>query len=112
VLTRFQRLPEGTKFLTLVFKDISLVTSAASVNECLTLLLALDPKHLKLSLDEWTELTIFGLTTIVVQGLLSFHHFENLGHRIWGQHTTIPFRRAVSTTCGSALQSAAKSKRG
>jgi hypothetical protein len=28
------------------------------------------------------ELTIFGLTTIMVQGLLSFHHFENLGHRL------------------------------
>jgi hypothetical protein len=30
------------------------------------------------------EVTIFGLTIIVVQGL-SFHHFENLGHRLW-QH--------------------------
>jgi hypothetical protein len=74
-------LPEGTKFLTLIFKDISSVTSAASVNECLTLLLALDPEHLKLSLDEWIEL-ILGLTTVMVQGLLSFHHFENLGHRL------------------------------
>jgi hypothetical protein len=65
-----------------VFKDISSVTSAASVNECLTLLLALDPEHLKLSLEEWIELTILGLTTIMVQGLLSFHHFENLGQRL------------------------------
>jgi hypothetical protein len=74
-------LPEGAVFLTLVFNETNVVASTASVNECLVLLLALDAEHLKLSLDEWIELTIFGLTTIMVQGLLSFHHFENLGHR-------------------------------
>ena len=58
------------------------MASAASVSECLTLSLALDPEHLTLSLDEWTELIIFGLNTMVVQGLLSFHHFENFGHRL------------------------------
>jgi len=25
-------------------------------------------------------LAVLGFTTIMVQGLLSFHHFENLGH--------------------------------
>ena len=48
----FQRLPEGAVVLTLVFKQTSSVASAASVSECLTLLLALDPGHLTLSLDE------------------------------------------------------------
>ena len=52
MLTHIQRFPEGTKFLAFVFKDTNSVVSAASVNECLTLLLALDPEHLKLSLDE------------------------------------------------------------
>jgi hypothetical protein len=70
-------------FLTLVFIETNSVASTASVDECLVLLLALDAEHLKLSLDEWIEeLTIFGLTTIMVQGLLSFHYFENLGHSL------------------------------
>ena len=55
------------------------MASAASVSACLSLLLALDPEHLTLSLD---ELTVFDFETIVVQGLSSFHHFENLGHRL------------------------------
>ena len=58
------------------------MASKASVKECLGLTLALVPEYLKLSLDEWIDFTILGLTTIMVQGLLSFHHFENLGHRL------------------------------
>ena len=53
VLAHFQRLPEGVMFLTIVFKETNSVTSTASFNECLVLLLALDPEYLKLSLDEW-----------------------------------------------------------
>ena len=45
-------------------------------------MLALDSEHLTLSFDELIEVTIFGLKTIVVEGLLSFHHFENFGHRL------------------------------
>ena len=56
------------------------MASSASVFECLTLSLALDPGHLTLSLDELIDLPTFGLKTVVVHGLLSFHHFENLGH--------------------------------
>jgi hypothetical protein len=65
-----------------VVKEDSSVASTASVTKCLALLPALGPGHLKLSLDEWIELKILGLTTIMVQGLWSFHHFENLGHRL------------------------------
>ena len=89
-------------FLTFVFKETSSVVSRGSLNECLVLLLALDPEYLKLSLDKWIELTVFGLTTIIVQGLLSFHHFENLGHRLWQhfeqqqQHKQIKVRLVVA----------------
>jgi len=69
-------------FLTFVFKETNSVTSTASLNECRVLLLALDPEYLELALDEWIELTIFRLTTFIVQELLSFHHFENLEHRL------------------------------
>jgi len=77
-----QRLPVGNACTALVVKEVSSVDSTASVTECLALLSALGPGHLKLSLEEWIELTILGLITIVVQGLWSFHHFENLGHRL------------------------------
>ena len=52
MLTRIQPFPEGTEFLAFVFKETSSVVSATLVKECLTLLLVLDPEHLKLSLDE------------------------------------------------------------
>jgi hypothetical protein len=81
-VTNFQRFPAGNVCLTFVFKETSSVASTASVKECLVLLLALDPEHLKLSLDECIEFTIFGLTAIMVQGLLSFYHLENFGHRL------------------------------
>jgi len=48
----FQLLSEGAVILTLVFKQTSSVGSVASVSECLTLLLALDPGHLTLFLEE------------------------------------------------------------
>jgi len=35
---------------------------------------------LKPSLDECTEFIILGLITIVVHGLLSFHHLEKFGN--------------------------------
>jgi hypothetical protein len=79
---KFSTLPPGNVCLTFVFKETSSVASTASVKECLVLLLALDPEHLKLSLDECIEFTIFGLTTIMMQGVLSFHHLENFGHRL------------------------------
>ena len=44
--------------------------------------LAPESEPLSLSLNEWIEVTIFGLKTKVVQGLLSLHHFENLGHSL------------------------------
>ena len=36
-------------------------------------------KHFRLSLVEWVECTILDLSTIMVQRLLSFRHFENFG---------------------------------
>jgi hypothetical protein len=75
-------LPEGTTLLAFVLKESSPVVSTASVSECLVLLLVLDTEHLKLSLDGGIELAIFGLSTIMVQGLLSFQHFENVGRRL------------------------------
>ena len=41
--------------------------------------LVLDVGSLGLSLDECTEFTILGCMTMVVQGLLSFHHLKKLG---------------------------------
>jgi hypothetical protein len=43
-------------------------------------LLALVLGILKPSLDECTEFIILGLITIVVHGLLSFHHSEKFGN--------------------------------
>jgi hypothetical protein len=51
VPTHVERLPKGIVFLTFVFKETSSVAFAESVTECLVLLLALGPEHLKLSLD-------------------------------------------------------------
>jgi hypothetical protein len=58
------------------------VVSSASVTEYLALIPVLCPEHLRLSLKELIEFTILGFTTTVVQGLWSFHHLENLGHRL------------------------------
>ena len=46
---------------------------------------ARDSEPFTLSLEEWIEVIIVGLKTMAVQGLLSFHHLENLEHRLW-QH--------------------------
>jgi hypothetical protein len=43
-----------------MFKQTSSAASAASVNECLALMRALDSEHLTLSFDERIEVTIFG----------------------------------------------------
>ena len=75
----FQCLHVGIAHLAPAFKQTSSAAFAASVIERLVLTLAQDSEHLTLSFDEWIEVTIFGLKTIVVQGL-SFHHFENFGH--------------------------------
>ena len=50
--TLIQPLPEGNVCLTFVFKETSSVAPTALVNVSLVLLFALDPEHLKLSLDE------------------------------------------------------------
>jgi hypothetical protein len=63
-----------------VFNDISSVSSIASSNEGFLILIAPLLGVLKLSLDKWTELIILGFITIVVQGLLSFHHLKKFGH--------------------------------
>jgi hypothetical protein len=72
----------GIALLLSAFKQTNSALPAVSVRDRRVLALALDSEHLTLSLDEWIEVTIFGLKIIVVQGLLSFHHFENLGHRL------------------------------
>ena len=67
------------------FKHTKSEDSVASVRDRRVRPIARGSEPLTLSLEEWIEVTIFGLKMIVVQGLLSFHHFENLGHRLW-QH--------------------------
>jgi hypothetical protein len=58
----------------------SSATSTESLYEFLVFIAGLVPRYLRLSLEEWMELTILGLKTMVMQGLLSFHHFSILGH--------------------------------
>ena len=60
--------------------DTSSVSSIASLCEGFLLLLAEVLGILKLSLEECTEFIILGLITIVVHGLLSFHHLEKFGN--------------------------------
>jgi hypothetical protein len=73
------RLPDGVISLIPVFSDTNSVSSILSPNEGLHVKdLALE--ILKLSLDECTEFIILGLMIMVVQGLLSFHHFEKPGN--------------------------------
>jgi len=64
VLSYHHHLSQVIVCLTLVFKEANSVASKASVKEYLGLTITLDPEHFKLSLDEWTEFTIVGLTTI------------------------------------------------
>jgi hypothetical protein len=60
--------------------NTSPVSSTASPCEGFHLLLAQVLSILKLSLDECTEFIIVGLISIMVHGLLSFHHFEKFGN--------------------------------
>jgi len=64
VLPYLHRLSQGIVCLTSVFKETNSVASKASVKEYSGLTITLDPEHFKLSLDEWIEFTIVGLTTI------------------------------------------------
>jgi hypothetical protein len=73
------RLSEGMLCLTLLFNDISSVTSTASLCVGLCLILALGFGKFKLSLEVFIEFTILGLNTMAVHGLLPFHHFERSG---------------------------------
>jgi hypothetical protein len=49
-------------------------------SNCFALMLILAQGDFKLSRDACTELMIFGLITMVVQGLLSFLHLVKQGH--------------------------------
>jgi hypothetical protein len=71
------RLPEGLLCLTLLFNDISSVTSTASlcVDLCLTLYLGVG--NFKLSLEVFIEFTIFLFEHN--GSAWSFHHFEKFG---------------------------------
>jgi len=73
-------LPDGIICLLHAFSDTSSVSSIASSCEGFHKLFALVLGFLKLSVDECTQFIILGLIIIVVQGLLSFHHFKNFGN--------------------------------
>jgi len=60
VLSYLHRLSQGIVCLT----SANSVASKASVKEYLGLKITLDPEHFKLSVDEWIDFTITGLTTI------------------------------------------------
>jgi hypothetical protein len=75
-------LPVGIALLLSVFKQTNLEVFEASVRDRRLRPLARDSEPLTFSPEEWIEVTILGLNIIVVQGLLSFHHFENLKHRL------------------------------
>ena len=75
-------MPVGIALLLSVFKKINLEVFAASVRDRRFRPLAQDSESLTFSTEEWIEVKILGLYIIVVQGLLSFHHFENLKHRL------------------------------
>jgi hypothetical protein len=62
-----------------MFVGFNSTSSVASPSETLPFTLALAVCCFELSLDECIEFTILGLKTIVVRGLLSFHHLEKLG---------------------------------
>ena len=57
--------------------------SAVSVMDRLVRPIAREFEPLTHSLEEWIEVTIFGLKIMVVQGLLSFHNLESLEHSFW-----------------------------
>ena len=59
--------------------------SAFSVKDRWVRPTARDSEPFTHSLEEWIEVLILGLKPMMAQGLLSFHHLENLEHRLW-QH--------------------------
>jgi len=63
-----------------VFNPTTLEVTAASVRDRRDRPLTRDSESLTISPGERIEVTILGLTIMVVQGLLSFHHFDNLKH--------------------------------
>ena len=67
------------------FKQTNSDVSAVSFKDRRVRPTVRDSEPFTLSLEEWIEVIILGLKTMVVQGLLSFHHLENLEHRLW-QH--------------------------
>jgi hypothetical protein len=73
-------LPDGIIHFVPVFSDTNSVSSIALPCKGFCTLFVLVLGILKLSLDECTEFIILGFMTIVVQGLLFFHHFEKFGN--------------------------------
>ena len=73
-------LPDGIICLLPALSDINSVSSTASSWEGFHTLPARALGNLKLSLDEFIEFIILGFITMVVQGLLSFHHLEKFGN--------------------------------
>jgi hypothetical protein len=73
-------LPDGIICLLRVLTDTSSVSSIAPSCESFRTLPARVLGILRLSLDECTEFNILGFMTMVVQGLLSFHHLEKFGN--------------------------------
>jgi len=73
-------LPYGIICLLPVLSDTSSVSSVTSPCEGFRMLPVRVLGILRPSLDECTEFIILGFMTIVVQGLLSFHHLEKFGN--------------------------------
>ena len=65
------------------FKQTISDVSAVSVKDRRVRPTARDSEPFTHSLEEWIEVIILGLKTMVVHGLLSFYHLENLEHRLW-----------------------------
>jgi len=73
-------LPDGIICLLPALSDTNSVSSIASSWEGFRTLPARALGNLKLSLDEFIEFNILGFITMVLQGLLSFHHLEKFGN--------------------------------
>ena len=76
---RSYRLPDDKICLLARFNDTNSLVSKGSSWEFLLFILVLVLWCFKFSLEECIEFTIGGLKTIVVHGLLSFHHLEKFG---------------------------------
>jgi len=75
-------LPDGNVCLEVGFSDTNSVTSIGSFCEFQPFILALALGYFKLSLEECIKFTIFGLKTMVVHGIFSFHPLENFGQSL------------------------------